>query len=95
MFIVLNSCLQLYSIIVIKSYIKWRENVWNQHVCMTKRAKFATLAISVIENLCLLQQHKWNTIKIILPLLIINELYGSNFMTILEFFISPEKTGCF
>ena len=34
------------------------KNVWNQHVCMTKRAKFATLAISIIENLCLLEQFK-------------------------------------
>ena len=35
-----------------------------------------------------LQQYKWNTIKVRLLRLIVNMLYGSNFMTILDFFIS-------
>ena len=36
----------------------------------------------------LLQQFKWNTIKIRLPRLIIKAFYGSNILTILDFFIS-------
>ena len=38
-----------------------------------------------------LQQYKWNTIKIRLLRLIVNALYESNFMTILDFFISCWK----
>ena len=96
MFIVLSSCL-LYLILVI-IYIKYIEikytknlNVLNQNVNITKRARFATFAKSIVDNcFCLLQQYNWNTIKIRLPQLI-NALYGSNFMTILDFFISRCK----
>ena len=49
------------------------------------------ITISIVDNSCLLQQYKWNTIKIRLPQLIINVSYGSNFMTILDFFINCEK----
>ena len=58
---------------------------------MAKRAMFATFAISIKDQLCLLQQYKWNTIKIRLPRLIIKVPYKSTFMTILDFFISPWK----
>ena len=56
---------------------------------MAKRARFATFAISIKDQLCLLQQYKWNTIKIRLLQLIIKVPYKSTFMTILDFFISP------
>ena len=48
-----------------------------------------------LSKLCLLQQYKWNKIRIRLPRLTINAPYGSNFITILEFFISrrKKKTG--
>ena len=49
------------------------------------------VTISIVDNLCLLQQYKWNTINIRFPQLIINVSYGSNFMTILDFFINCEK----
>ena len=31
---------------------------------MTKRVRLATFATSIVDNLCLLQRNKWNTIKI-------------------------------
>ena len=48
----------------------------------------------------LLQQFKWNTIKIRLPRLIIKAFYGSNILTILDFFTSrwtnwPLSSGYF
>ena len=43
---------------------------------MTKRVRLATFAKSIVENLCLLQRNKWNTIKI-RSLVIINAPYGS------------------
>ena len=49
------------------------------------------ITISIVDNSCLLQQYKWNTIKLQLPQLIINVSYGSNFMTILDFFMNCEK----
>ena len=58
----------------------------NQNVNVTKRATFVKNF-----NLCLLQQYKWNTIKIRLLRLIINAPYESNFMTILGFFINRLK----
>ena len=63
-------------------------NILNQNVNVTKRAKFATFAISIVDILCLLQKYKWNTIKIRLPRLMIDVPYASNFMTILDLFIS-------
>ena len=63
----------------------------NQNVNVTKQAKFAALARRITDNLCLLQQYKWNTIKIGLPRLIINAPYGSSSMIILDFFISRRK----
>ena len=47
---------------------------------------FSVFAISIVENLCLLQQYKWNTIKIQLHAVI--RPYGSILMNILDFFIS-------
>ena len=58
---------------------------------MTKQTKFAALARRITDNLCLLQQYKWNTIKIGLPRLIINAPYGSSSMIILDFFSSRRK----
>ena len=49
------------------------------------------ITISIVDNSCLLQQYKWNTIKLQLPQLIINVSYGSNVMTILDFFMNCEK----
>ena len=66
-------------------------NVLNQTFNATKRARFATFAISILDKFAVLQQCKWNTIKIRLPRLIINAPCGSNFMTILDFFISRCK----
>ena len=63
----------------------------NQNVSVTKRAKFAALARRIADNLCLLQQYKWNTFKIGLPRLIINAPYESSSMIILDFFISRRK----
>ena len=60
---------------------------------MTKQARLATFAISTVDNLCLLQQYKWITIKIRLPRLITNAPYGSNFLTFLTFSSVAEKTG--
>jgi len=80
MFVVLSLCLQ-YPIMVIQSYImdrdkmKWKKkslrNVLNQNVNLTKRARFVTFAISNLDNLCILQQYNWNTIKILSPQLIV------------------------
>ena len=47
---------------------------------------FSVFAISIVENLCLLRQYKWNTIKIRLHAVI--RPYGSILMNILAFFIS-------
>ena len=51
---------------------------------------FATSAISIVGNFCLLHQNGWNTIKIQLLWLIIVP-YGSNFATIPDFFVSWWK----
>ena len=63
-------------------------NVLNQNLNETKRARFTTFAISIVDNLYLLEQCKCNTIKIPMPRLIINVPYESSFVTILDFFIS-------
>ena len=63
--------------------------VLNQNVNVTKKERFATSAVSIVDNLCSLQQeHKWNKIKMQLQRLIMNVPYGSNLMSILDFFIS-------
>ena len=95
-FIVLISCL-LHSIMVLQSYIihcsdkihKKSNNLFESKCLdVTKRARFAAFAISIVDNLCcLLQQFKWSTIKIQLTW-IINAPYASNVMTILDFFIN-------
>ena len=69
--------------------------VLNQNVNMTrKRARFSAFVISIVDNLCE-QQYKWNTIKIRLPRSIFNVPYGSNFATILDYFISRLKKVTF
>ena len=74
-------------------YTKNLKNVLNQNVNVTKRARFVTFAIHVrvVDNLWLLQQYKWNTIKIRLLRLVIHAPYGSNLMTNLHVFISRWK----
>ena len=92
MFIVLCLCLlYLLMIHVIQSYVIYGSKIHkkSKNVNMAKRAMFATFAISIKDQLCLLQQYKWNTIKIRLPRLIIKVPYKSTFMTIRDFFISP------
>ena len=42
-------------------------------------SKDSNIRSSIVHNLCLLNQHKWNTIKLLLPRLIINAPYGLNF----------------
>ena len=37
--------------------------VLNQNVSVTKRVRFATFAMSIVDNLCSLQQYKWNKTK--------------------------------
>ena len=62
---VLNSCLRLYPIMIIQSYIiysnkmdkKILNNVLNTNVKVTKRARLATFTISIVDNLCLLQRN--------------------------------------
>ena len=44
---------------------------------VTKRVRFATFALSIVDNFCLLQQYKLSKIEIRLPRLIINVPYGS------------------
>ena len=66
-------------------------HVLNQNVDVTKRAKFAALVRRIADNLCLLQQYKWNTIKIGLPWLIVNAPSGSSSMIIRDFSISGRK----
>ena len=61
----------------------------------TKRARFSTFVIRIVDNLCVQQQYKWNTIKIRLPRSIFNVPYGSNFATILDYFISRLKKVTF
>ena len=90
---------------VLQSYIIHRRekihkksNNFFESKCLdvTKRARFAAFAISIVDNLCCLLQpeYKWSTIKIQLPRLIINSPYASNVMTILDFFIGRlKKTG--
>ena len=57
---------------------------------VTKRARFAAFAVSIVDNLCLLQsEYKWSTVKIQLPRLIMP--YASNVMTILDFLSIAEK----
>ena len=72
MYIVLTLCL-LYLIKVIQSQIRhiqikytknFLTNVLNQNVNGTKREWFTTFAIGIANNLCLLRQYIWNTIKI-------------------------------
>ena len=78
MFIVLSSCL-LYPIMSIQSYLIYRDINLNQNVNVTKRARFATFALSILDKFCLLQRCKWNTIKIRLPRLIINAPFRTRF----------------
>ena len=61
---------------------------------MTKRVRLATFAISIVDNLCLLQRNKWNTIKI-RSLVIINEpsRIKINLGTISDSLSVAEKTG--
>ena len=63
----------MYLIMVIQSYIimtieikytRKLNNVLNQNVKVTKLPRLLTFAISIIDNLCLLQQYKWNSIKL-------------------------------
>ena len=63
----------------------------NQNVHGTKRERFATFAISTVDNFCLLQQYNWNTIKIHLPLFIINAPYDQIFMTILHLSVGEKN----
>ena len=72
MFIVLNSCL-LYPIMIIQSYVIYRElkytknlnNFLNKNVNETKRARFITFAMSIVDSLCFLPaNYTLNTIKI-------------------------------
>ena len=64
-------------------------NVVKQNVNVAKRERFVTFATSIVDNVkMLIAANKWNTIKIRFPRLIINTPYGSNFMIILDFFIS-------
>ena len=58
---------------------------------MAKRVGPALFAISIVDNLCVLHLNKSSTIKLRLPLLIINVPCVSNFMTFLDFFISHRK----
>ena len=69
--------------IIYRDKIHKNLNVLNQNVTVTKRAKFV---IGIVDNLCPLQQHKCmeHNQCTIVPRLIINEPYGSNFMTILQ-----------
>ena len=72
-----------------QQYITYTQNltyVLNQNVNMAKLARIAR------KLMLQLQQHKWNTIKILLKRLTINAPYGSNSVTILDFFISRLKT---
>ena len=46
-------------------YTKSLNYVLNHNVNVTKRPRFATFAISTVDNLCLLQQHQWNTINVL------------------------------
>ena len=65
---------------------KWLNYVFNQNANVTKqRERFAKFAISIVDNVYLLQQYKWIKIKMWFPWLIINALYESHFMTILGF----------
>ena len=77
--------------IIFNIYTKSLNYVLNQDVDVTKRARFATFATFILDYLCLLQQDKWNKIKIWLPRLILSVPYRSNFMTILDFFICRWK----
>ena len=53
---------------------------------MTKRSRLATFAISIVDNLCLLQQNKWNANQIINM-----DQISRPFPT---FSSVAEKTGC-
>ena len=97
-FIVLISCL-LNSIMVIQSYKNHRRDKIHKKTsnffeskCLdvTKRARFAAFAVSIVDNLCLLEsEYKWSTVKIQLPRLVMP--YASNVMTILDFLSIAEK----
>ena len=67
MFIVLNSCLLSPIMIIIQSKIIYRDKirknliqnyVLSQNVNVTKRERFETFAISIVDNSCFLQQDK-------------------------------------
>ena len=81
--------------IIFNIYTKSLNYVLNQDVDVTKRARFATFDTFILDYLCLLQQYKWNKMKIRLARLISNVPCRSNFMTILDFFICrwKKKTG--
>ena len=49
---------------MVVKYTKILNYVLNQNVNVTKRARFATFTMSIVDNLCLLPQHKWNTINV-------------------------------
>ena len=93
-FFLLISCF-LYPIILIQSYMGREKEVEYCFESKTKRARFSTFVIRIVDNLCVQQQYKWNTIKIRLPRSIFNVPYGSNFATILDYFISRLKKVTF
>ena len=70
---------------------KKNQSFFNQIANTKKPAKLATFAKGIVDDLCILQQKKWNTIEIRLLRLIINAPYGSNFKTIPDFFVSGWK----
>ena len=51
MLIVLSSCLEI-------KYTRCVTNVLNQNGDVAKRASFATFAVSIVDNLCLLQRYE-------------------------------------
>ena len=67
-FFVLSSCLLCPIIMVIQWYIMYIDRMHrkllnyvlksNQYFNVTKRARFPTFAISIVDNFCLLQQYK-------------------------------------
>ena len=81
-FFVLSSCLLCPIVMVIQWYIMYIDRMHrkllnyvlksNQYFNETKRARFPTFAISIVDSFCLLQQYKWSKIKMRLPRLIIN-----------------------
>ena len=56
---------------VIQSFITYRDEIHKKlelclesNINVPKRARFATFAVSILDNLCLLQQYKLSKIKI-------------------------------